>query len=655
MSEPRVQPYGSWQSPISIDMAVSSSVALQQPRIDGDDIYWTEGRPAEMGRQVIVRRRSDGTIEDVTPPGFNARTMAHEYGGGWYAVHAGTVYSVSIDDQRIYVQAAGGAPQPLTLAGPFRYGDLWFDRAHDRLLCVREDFSDVDPTKRGSDGRAQDPVEAVVAIDPASGAARVLVDGYDFFSTPRPSPDGRQLAWLAWRHPNMPWDTTELWLAEVDGDGLPQNARMIAGGGQESIVQPEWTPDGTLVFVSDRSGWWNLYRWSESGAQPVASMAAEFAGPQWVFGMTWYGVDDDGTIVASVRANSREELWLFPRQGAGRRLEVPDDDIASLVVGGGRIVYVGGSPTEPSAIVSLERHSGRREVLRRSFNVDFPAEYLSRPEPITFPTTDGGVAHALFYRPTNPDFNAPAGERPPLIVTIHGGPTSNTGGTLSLGRLFFTSRGFAVVDVDYRGSSGYGREYMRQLDGKWGVYDIDDVVAAARYLTERGDVDGRRMAIRGGSAGGYTTLAALAFRDVFAAGASYFGVGDLGALARDTHKFESRYLDRLVAPWPAGEAVYRERSALYHADQISRPLLVLQGEDDMVVPVAQAQEMVAALRRNGVPYAYIAFPGEGHGFRRAANIRRSLEAEWSFYAQLFGFAPADTFEPIKIEGATTAA
>jgi dipeptidyl aminopeptidase/acylaminoacyl peptidase len=649
MSEPRVEPYGSWRSPITIDQAVASSVALQQPRIDGEDIYWTEGRPAEMGRQVIVRRGADGTIADVTPAGFNARTMAHEYGGGWYAVHDGTVYFVNLADELVYVQPRGEAPRPLTQPGPFRYGDLWFDAAHHRLLCIREDFSGIDPNQRRADGRASEPSEAVVAIDPGSGTTTVLASGSDFFSTPRPSLDGHGLAWLAWRHPNMPWDTTELWLADIDQEGHPSSAHMIAGGGEESVIQPEWAPDGTLVFVSDRSGWWNLYRWSDSGAQPVAAMAAEFAGPQWVFGMTWFGVDDDGAFVASARRDAHEELWLFPPHGEPRRLDVPDTEISSLAVAGGRIVYVGGSATQPLSVVLVERASGARHVLRSSFDADFARGYLSEPEAITFPTSDGAVAHGLFYPPANADFSGPAGERPPLIVSTHGGPTSNASGVLSLGKAFFTSRGFALVDVDYRGSTGYGRAYMRQLDGKWGIYDIDDVVAAARYLADRGEVDPQRLAIRGGSAGGYTTLAALAFRDVFAAGASYFGVGDLGALARDTHKLESRYLDRLVAPYPEGEETYRARSALFHADRISRPLLVLQGEDDKVVPIAQAEEMVAALRQNGVPYAYIAYPGEGHGFRQAANIRRSLEAELSFYAQLFRFEPADEFEPIKVE------
>ena len=655
MSDVRVQPYGSWRSPISIDMAVSSSVALQQPRLHGLDVYWTEGRPQEQGRQVIVRRRADGKIEDVTPAPFNARTMAHEYGGGWYAIGADdTVYFSSLPDGRIYRQAPGAQPEPLTAAGDYRFADLVFDTSRDRIVCVREDHAALHPS---AGGRAPEATNTLVGIDANSGSVTILAAGYDFYSSPRASADGTRLAWLAWRHPNMPWDTDEVWVADVDESGLLSNQHMVAGGGDESIVQPEWAPDGSLVFVSDRSGWWNLYRWTGTGAPAaLAPMEAEFAGPQWVFGMSWYGIARDGTIFASGHGADGGALWRIPVDGVPHKLALPDEQISSVQVtdsaGGTRVCYLGGSSVEPSSVVLLEnagRPSMSRHVLRRSFEVRFPTDYISRPEAITFPTSDGGVAHALFYRPTNPDFTAPAGELPPLIVTVHGGPTSQAGGVLSLGKQFFTSRGFAMVDVDYRGSSGYGRAYMRLLDGKWGVYDIDDVVAAARYLTDRGEVDGQRMATIGGSAGGYTTLAALAFRDVFAAGASYFGVADLGALARDTHKFESRYLDRLVAPYPAGEEVYRARSALFHADQITRPLLVLQGEDDKVVPVAQAEQMVAALRDRNVPHAYIAFPGEGHGFRQAANIRRALEAELSFYAQLFGFQPADDFEPIKVE------
>lgn len=655
MADRQVLPYGSWPSPISIDMAVAGSLGLREPRLDGDDVYWTEGRPHERGRQVIVRWNEREGEVDVTPPSFNARTMAHEYGGGWYAVGRASVFFSNLEDGRIYGQAGDGAPVALTEPGPFRFGDLTFDAAHDRLLCVREDHTGIDAAQHVGEGeRIAEPREALVAIDAASGAVTVLAQGYDFYSTPRPSLDGQRLAWLSWRHPNMPWDTSELWLADVDGSGRLSNERMIAGGGEDSVVQPEWAPDGSLVFVSDRTGWWNLYRHS-AGARghgtvhALAPMEAEFAGPQWVFGLSWFGIAADGTIVATVRRAGRDELWMFPAQGAAERIDVPDTAINAVQVGDGRICYWGASPSAAPAIVLLDLRDGARRVLRRSFEMSVAASYISAPESITFPTTDGGLAHAFYYPPTNRDATGPADERPPLVVFNHGGPTSMSPAVLDLGRQVFTSRGFGVVDVNYRGSNGYGRAYMRQLDGKWGVYDVDDCIAAARYLAQRGDVDRARMAIRGGSAGGYTALCALTFHDVFSAGASYFGVGDLEALARDTHKFESRYLDRLVAPYPAGLAVYRERSPIHFVDRLSRPLLVLQGADDKVVPQAQAEEMVAALRERRIAHAYLLFAGEGHGFRQAANIRRSLEAELSFYAHVFGFALADAIEPIAVE------
>jgi dipeptidyl aminopeptidase/acylaminoacyl peptidase len=655
VADQRVLPYGSWPSPISIDMAVAGNLALREPRLDGDEVYWTEGRPAEQGRQVIVRWSERGGIVDVTPPPFNARTMAHEYGGGWYAVDRGDVFFVSIADERVYRQPRGGAPEALSPAGPYRYGDLLVDRARGRLLCVREDFTGIDLVQHAGAGeRVAEPRDALVAIDVASGAATVLADGYDFYSTPRPSPDGQRLAWLAWRHPSMPWDTTELWLAEVDAAGQPVNQRLIAGGGEESIVQPEWAPDGSLVFVSDRSGWWNLYRYPAAAegsgtAFPLAPMTAEFAAPQWVFGMSWYGIASDGTIVATARRSGRDELWMVPVDGAAERIAVPDTIINSLRVAGRRICYVGASPSEPPAIVLLDLAGGARRVLRHSFELSVDRGLISEPEAITFPTTDGEVAHAFYYPPTNCDATGPADERPPLVVFNHGGPTSMSPAILDLGKQVFTSRGFAVVDVNYRGSNGYGREYMRRLDGKWGIYDVDDCIAAARYLADRGDVDPERLTIRGGSAGGYTALCALTFHDLFAAGASYFGVGDLEALARDTHKYESHYLDRLVAPYPAGLQVYRERSPIHFSDRLRRPLLVLQGKDDKVVLEAQAEQIVGSLRGQRIPYAYLAFEGEGHGFRQAANIRRSLEAELSFYAQVLGFELADRIEPIEVE------
>ncbi len=660
MSDRQEAPYGSWRSPISVEKAVAGAVGLGEPRLAGRDVYWTEGRPTEKGRQVIVRWSGNHGAKDVNPPPFNARTMVHEYGGGAYAIGLNdTVYFSNLADGRIYRQERDQQPVALTQEGAFRYADLVFDVFHHRIVCVREDHSDLGSGAHAQPGgRGAEPTNTLVSVDAATGAVSVLADGYDFYSSPRPY-KGERLAWLSWRHPNMPWDATELWVADVDEDGRPTGTRLVAGGADESIVQPEWAPDGSLVFVSDRSGWWNLYRWT-GGPEPVALAPtdAEFAGAQWVFGLSWYAVAPDGVIFAAARRAGRDELWTIPVGGPARRLDVPDEQIHSLqageVDGVIRLCYLGGGAAQPTSVVLIEGAGGppalmKREVLQRSFEPDFSETYISRPEHITYPTSDGEQAHALFYPPTNPDYRGAADERPPLVVTIHGGPTSYASGSLSLGKLFFTSRGIAVVDIDYRGSTGYGREYMRRLDGNWGIYDVDDTVAAARYLAERGDVDPRRMAIRGGSAGGYTTLAALAFHDVFAAGASFFGVGDLEALARDTHKFESRYLDRLVAPYPSGVDIYRARSPIYFTDQISSPLLVLQGTDDMVVPIAQAEQLVKALEQRRIPHAYIAFAGEGHGFRQAANIRRSLEAEISFYAQLFGFELADDIEPIKVE------
>lgn len=655
--------YGSWPSPISIEMAVASALSLREVRLDGDDVYWTEGRPDEGGRQVIVRwNQADGAV-DVTPPPFNARTMAHEYGGGWYTVDRGTLYFVNLSDGRIYRQPRGGVPEPLTEEGPYRHGDLVVDTRRNRLLCVREDMSAVaghaatDGTPPADGSRGPEPQDLLVAVDRATGKVDVLTSGYDFYSTPRPSPDGKSLAWLSWRHPNMPWDGTELWVARVDDAGHPTNPHLVAGGADEAVVQPDWAPDGSLVFASDRTGWWNLYRLTGATADnadertlaALAPMEAEFSGPLWVFGMRWFGIGPDGTIVATAHTDGRDQLWMIPASGVPERIDVPDAQIDSLVVGERRVAYIGSSPTEPHSVVLLDLAIPDRRVLRRAFELTVDRAYLSQPEQIEFPTTEGDTAYALYYPPTNPDVTAPRSERPPLVVMTHGGPTSRATSALDFGQQVFTSRGFAVVDVNYRGSTGHGREYMRRLDGQWGRFDVDDTVAAAQYLVDRGDVDRQRMAIRGGSAGGYTTLCALVWHDVFGAGASYFGVGDLEALARFTHKYESRYLDRLVAPYPEGVDIYRERSPIHFMDRITSPVIVLQGEDDMVVPIAQAEQLVASLRERRIPHAYLPFAGEGHGFRQAPNMRRSLEAELSFYAQVFGFELDDAIKPVSVE------
>ena len=653
----RRQPYGSWESPISVELVVAGSLSVREPRLDGDDAYWIEGRPQEKGRQVIVRWREGTGATDLIPAGFNARTMVHEYGGGAYTVAGGVVYFSNLADGRVYRQAPGTEPVPMTAAGAQRYADLVVDAPNGRLLCVREDHAAVEAGAHGEDGHASEPRNELVALPLDGGAPAVLATGRDFYSTPRPSQDGRRLCWLEWSHPNMPWDGTELWLAGVGQDGSLSNHRLVAGGPDESVAQPEWAPDGALLYVSDRTGWWNIYRRADTAAgaaaddAPLAAMEAEFAGPQWVFGMTWYGVTEDGQVIAAARRGGRDELWRIPALGDGRpeQVEVPETEIGDLRVLGSRVLYIGGSPTSASSVVLLDLASGSREVLRRSAEIEVDAAYISAAEPISFPTTGGRTAHALYYRPTNPDFEGPPAERPPLVVMSHGGPTSQAWGGLDLEKQLFTSRGFAVVDVDYGGSSGYGREYMRRLDGQWGIVDVEDCINAARHLAQRGDVDGRRMTITGGSAGGFTTLAALVFHQVFACGASHYGVGDLEALARDTHKFESRYLDRLVGPYPAAAEVYRQRSPIHSCHQLAVPLIVLQGADDMVVPKAQAEALVAVLRERQIPHAYLLFEGEGHGFRQAVNIRRALEAELSFYAQVFGFRLADPLEPVRVE------
>ncbi|HUG46909.1 MAG TPA: prolyl oligopeptidase family serine peptidase [Candidatus Limnocylindria bacterium] len=660
MTKRPTRPYGTWPSPISIEMAVAGSVALREPRLDRGDVYWTEGRPEERGRQVVVRWSEADGRRDALAPDFNARTMAHEYGGGAYAVSDGWLYFSNLADGRIYRQRPGESEaKPITPEGPYRYADLLVDEHHGRLLAVREDHTPVQEAAQPAAGstRGPEPENSLVAISLSEPAAerpvQVLAAGRDFYSSPRPSPDGSHLAWLSWSHPNMPWDASELWLAGVEDDGSLADARRVAGEADESIVQPEWAPDGRLVYVSDRSGWWNLYALAVpqrdgDAAQPLAPMEAEFAAPQWVFGMTWYDVADDGTIVAVAHRAGRDELWMVPPKGQPERVQVPDEQIWSLRVEGRRLAYLGASAVSPNEVVLLDLDADQRRSLRRAYDLEVPPEYISRPQQITFPTSGGKTAHALYYAPVNPDVEPPPTERPPLVVMSHGGPTSSAWSGLSLATQVFTSRGFAVVDVDYGGSSGYGREYMRRLDGQWGVVDVEDCINAARHLADSGEVDGQRMAIRGGSAGGFTTLCGLIFHDVFAAGASHFGVGDLEALARDTHKFESRYLDRLVAPYPEQLELYRQRSPIHFAKQCGCPVIVFQGLDDKVVPVAQAEELVDALRRNNLPHAYLAFEGEGHGFRRAENIRRALEAELSFYAQIFGFELADDIEPVPL-------
>lgn len=644
---PQVAPYGSWKSPITSDLIVSETIGLGQVVLDGQDVYWIEVRPSEGGRSVIVRRTADGQVTDMTPLPFNARTRVHEYGGGDFAVKAGTLYFSNFVDQRVYCLVPGSEPQPLTSGENLRYADGVVDRRRGRIICVCEDH-----TLAGHE--AVNTLVSLALDTDTSGRdlsrPYTLVSGNDFYSSPRLSPDGSRLAWLTWNHPQMPWDGTELWVGELEADGSVGHSEHVMGGTGESIFQPEWSPDGVLHFVAERGGWWNLYCWRAGKIVPLCEKAAEFGLPQWIFGMSTYGFVSSGRIICSyVEAGSSHLASLDTATGKLAVIETPYSTIRSVLVGSGYVVFVGGSPTEPASIVRLDLDTAQIQVLRRSSMVTVDREYFSIPEAIEFPTEHGLSAYAYFYAPQNRDYVAPVAERPPLLVQSHGGPTSATTSTLKLAVQYWTSRGIAVLDVNYGGSTGYGQAYRQRLDGQWGIVDVDDCVNGAAYLVARGVVDGERLMITGGSAGGYTTLCALTFRDTFKAGASYFGLSDLEGLVHDTHKFESRYTYRLVAAYPEGREIYRERSPIHFTSHLSCPAIFFQGLEDKIVLPNQSELMVEALRAKGLPVAYIAFAGEGHGFRRAENIRRSLEAELYFYSRIFGFALADAVEPVLIE------
>lgn len=637
----QIASYGSWASPINADLISTEGRRIIEAVADGEDIYWIEMRPTENGRYVIVRRTPDGETTEVTPPPFNARTRVHECGGAAFVVSDGTVYFSNFEDQRLYHQTSGSEPQPLTPDAPLRYADAVVDAKRNRLICVREDHTDTE----------REAVNALVGIGlDGTEDGQVLVSGNDFYSSPRLSPDGTRLAWMTWNHPNMPWDGAELWVGEICADGSVGSTECVAGGIDESIFQPEWSPDGTLYFVSDRTGWWNLYRCHAGTVELLYEIEAEFGRPQWIFGMSTYRFVSANQIIC---AYSQDGIWHLASLDAVTRsldrIEAPYTSISNLQAIPGGVLLNASSATESASIVRCDLTTRQFEVVCRASEMKIDAGYFSTPQAIEFPTEGGLNAHAFFYPPQNRDYTAPTDDLPPLVVISHGGPTSATSTALDLEIQYWTSRGIAVLDVNYGGSSGYGRAYRQRLNNQWGIVDVDDCVNGARYLAEHGYVDNNRLAIRGGSAGGYTTLSALTFRDIFKAGASYYGISDLEAMTRDTHKFESRYLDSLVGPYPEERDRYRERSPIHFTDRLSYPLILFQGLEDKVVPPNQAEMMVEALQAKGLPVAYVPFEGEQHGFRRSENIRRSLEAELYFYAQIFGFVPADAVEPVMIE------
>jgi dipeptidyl aminopeptidase/acylaminoacyl peptidase len=605
--------------------------------LDDSGIYWTESQPEKKGRYLVYRERKDGAVEAVTPDDVNAwsaRTRVHEYGGGAFTVADGVVYFSNYADQRLYRQDPGEAPRPITMLPPdgpaaaLRYADGVIDVRRNCIFLVHEDHTEPAAVRNAL---------AKVDLDGAT-PPRIVASGHDFYAAPRLSPDGRQLAWLTWDHPDMPWVTTDLWVAAVKEDGSIGSPRRVAGGPDEALFQPQWSPAGELTFVSDRgSGWWNLYRERNGRVEPVLEMEAEFGKPQWNFNMSTYGFASADRLVCSY---VKDGIWRLGSIdiGSGKFKEIATrfSGISQVRAGGGRVVFLGGSGSEPLALIELDLETGAERTVRASAVVgDAVRPYISTPETIAFPTTGGEVAHAFYYPPASAAYTAPSGEKVPVLVKSHGGPTASASGTLSLSVQYWTSRGFGFLDVDYRGSTGYGREYRLRLAKAWGILDVEDCACGARYLVETRNADPERLAISGGSAGGYTTLRALtAPEKTFRAGASYYGVSDLAALARDTHKFESRYLDWLIGPYPEDETTYAERSPINHIDQLTVPVIFFQGTEDEVVPPNQTQMMVDGLKDRNVPVAYFLFEGEQHGFRKAENIRRALDAELYFYTAL---------------------
>jgi dipeptidyl aminopeptidase/acylaminoacyl peptidase len=640
-----VAPYGSWTSPITIDLMLGSTVTLSYPDVSSAGVYWLEGRPHEGGRSVLVFRSNGAEPVDVVPEGFNVRTRVHEYGGGAWWRHEDVVFASSFDDGRVYrFDAPGAEPRPVTPDPPeessLRYADGVVTPDGGRVVCVRERH------------HAGEVINELV-IFPADGAGepRLLASGHDFYASPRLDASGRRLAWITWDHPRMPFDGTELHVAHLLPDGTLADDHMVAGGETDSVVDPLWSPGGDLLFVSDRTGWWNLYSLRGDHLRPLAPTEGEFAEPWWVFARERYAFLPDGRIACVVTRAARDSLELLdPATGSLEQAGLPYSVYAGGIrAHGSRVAAVASSPRETDAVVVYDVATREHEAAARSSSVDVDAAYVSQGRAIEFPTAGGETAHAFYYAPRNADFEGPPGELPPLVVKVHGGPTAHVTDELSLGIQYYTSRGIAVVDVNYGGSTGYGRAYRDRLLRQWGVVDLDDCIAAARHLAAEGEVDGSRLLITGGSAGGYTTLLAMATRDDFAAGISAFGVADLELLFSDTHKFELHYDHSLVGPYPEAKELWRERSPIHHADGISAPLLLHQGLDDKVVPPSQSETIVAALKGRGIPYAYLAYEGEGHGFRRADSQRRMVEANLAFMAQVFAFAPADELAPLEIE------
>ncbi|MFO0447308.1 MAG: prolyl oligopeptidase family serine peptidase, partial [Pseudomonadota bacterium] len=631
------KPYGEWRSPVQAKDLAIGGTRYGELQADGDFLYWLEPIAAE-GRTVVMRRGLSGAAETVTPPGFGVRTRVHEYGGGGLTVANGVVYFTHARDQQIWRHRPGEAPEALTRETGTRYANCTADPVRPRLVCVREDH-------RGEG----EPRNALVAVALADGATSVLFDGTDFVSDPVFDAAGRRFAFLAWNHPHMPWDRVEVRVADVRADGALAGVRAINAGVDEAARTPRWARDGSLWFVGDRDGWWNFLRWDGRRVRAVTRERLEFGFAGWELGAETWDFLPDGRIVAAYNEAGDEGVALVDeRDGRVQRLAADIVGARSLAVGSDRAWLEAGFRDRAHAIVELDPATGDAAVVRSPASPGFEAG-ASRAVALSYPTTDGMTAHAFYYPPANAEYRGPDGAKPPLVVIAHGGPTLHTTPAYNVGIHYWTSRGIAVLDLNYRGSTGFGRDYRRSLYGRRGEYDVQDAVQGARFVAAQGLADPERLLIRGNSAGGFIVLAALAFHDVFRAGANYFGVSDLETLRADTHKFESRYVETLIGPWPEARERYRQLSPIHNLDGLDRPLIVFQGLDDKVVPPNQSQRIVTALRARGVPVAYLEFAGEAHGFRQLKSNVEAREAELAFYGRVLGFRPAGELPAVRID------
>jgi len=649
---PELMPYGTWKSPIQSSLIVENVVTPTEIQLDEKgNVFWIELRPSEAGRYVLRSNRSE---KDLIAKTFNCRTRVHEYGGGSYIVQDDTIFFTNFLDQRIYRLNLNGENDakpfsPESTGASLRFADFRLDSVHQQLIGVHENHLNESDVRN-----------SIVALSLADGSSIVtLAEGFDFYSSPRTSPDGKFLIWLCWNHPNMPWDQTELWIGEISSTNSSislLNQRKLFGNLNESILQPRWSSDGKFIyFVSDRNNWWNIYRSSIDGQmlEHVYDMEAEFGGPAWQFGSSYYDFDSNGNLVACFWKDGTAKLARIEVEAKKlTAIEVTNvyTDIRSVYVRDENVYFIGSSAVKPAEIVHLNLKTNSTEILFRSTQIQIDSRYLSTPEMITY-KSGNAYAHGIYYPPKNDDYEIPktSDELPPLLVRTHGGPTSATTSAFNLRIQYWTSRGFALLDVNYRGSTGYGRKYRDSLKDNWGLYDVEDCVSGAEHLVEQNKIDRKRVTIDGGSAGGYTTLCALTMTNYFSAGASHYGVSDLETLARDTHKFESRYLDSLIGEYPAKKDVYQQRSPIHHIENLSKPIIFFQGTEDKIVLPSQAESMVNALRAKKLPVAYVLFEGEQHGFRQAENIRKSLDGQFYFFSRIFHFQMADEVEPIPIE------